>query len=398
MALGQASLDPWKVGLLFSQTGVTRAIEQTQLNGSLLAIGQINEAGGILGRQIEPTIYDPCSDPVRFRDLASVLVNEDQINVIFGCYMSSTRKAVLPVVEERNALLFYPTLYEGFEYSPNVIYTGAAPNQNSVQLAHYLMETCGPRFYLVGSDYIYPYESNRIMKDLVRQLGGEIVDEKYLALTAQPIDFEPVIKDIIEQKPDVIFSTVVGSATEYFYKAYRDAGLSPSDMPIASLTTSEAEVQLIGVDAAFGHLTSAPYFESLNSPENNEFVQAYKARFGTESPITNGAEAAYFQVFLFAEGLKRSEDIATERLRDGLMGTEFSAPQGRVRIDPENGHAYLWPRIGRVNKMGSFDIVAESVSAVKPDPYLVSPGANNWSLRQIRSPVAQSGRIAEGTS
>ncbi|MCB1754257.1 MAG: transporter substrate-binding domain-containing protein [Gammaproteobacteria bacterium] len=374
----------WRVGVLFSETGVTAVIERTQLRGTILAIDEINASGGINGKSIEPIFYDPASSPSKYRAFAQQLIDVDKVNVIFGCYMSSTRKAVLPVVERKNALLFYPTLYEGFEFSPNVIYTGAAPNQNSLQLAHYLMDTFGKRFYFVGSNYIYPYESNRIMHDLVRQGGGDIIDERYLALDAVQADYLPVVEDIKASNPDVIFSTVVGGSTAHFYRAYAEAGLDPEKMPIASLTTSEAEVRDMGVEAARGHYSSSPYFETLDTEENRVFVSSYKNKFGEHEPITASAEAAYFQVHLFADGLRRCGNTATEKLRDGLMGSEFSAPQGRVRIDPDNGHTYLWPKIARVDDNGQFQVVAAATAPVKPDPYVIFPRADDWSLRQFK--------------
>src|ERR1700742_931710 len=161
MSSSEDSKAPWRVGVLFSQTGVTSAVEQSQLNATRLAIEEINSAGGVLDRMIEPVIYDPASDPKQFRALAERLFQVDRVRLLFGCYMSSARKAVLPVVESHRGLLFYPTLYEGFEYSRHCIYTGAAPNQNSLQLAKFLLSTYGNRFLLVGSNYIYPYESGR---------------------------------------------------------------------------------------------------------------------------------------------------------------------------------------------------------------------------------------------
>ena len=176
----------WRVGVLFSQTGVTAAIERSQLNATLLAVEEINKAGGVLGRPIEPNIYDPASNPKQFRAQAERLLTADRVRLIFGCYMSSTRKAVLPVVEAFRGLLFYPTLYEGFEYSLHCIYTGAAPNQNSLQLAKYLLQHYGNRFVLIGSNYIYPYESNRVMADFVTQSKGKVLDELYVPLDAKP--------------------------------------------------------------------------------------------------------------------------------------------------------------------------------------------------------------------
>src|SRR5262245_14478852 len=242
--------EPWRVGVLFSHTGVTAVIEETQLRGTLLAIEEINAAGGVNDRELVPLIYDPGSQNEQFARLADRLLCEDGVSMIFGCYTSSSRKAVLPIVERRNGLLWYPTLYEGFEYSPNIIYTGAAPNQNSVELVDYLLEHHGSRFYLIGSDYIYPRESNRIMRELLRQRRGEVVGEHYLDLGARPSEFRLLMRDLRNSRPDVIFSTVVGRATAYLYQAYSDAGFDPQVMPIASLTTSEAEIRLMGADVA----------------------------------------------------------------------------------------------------------------------------------------------------
>jgi branched-chain amino acid transport system substrate-binding protein len=249
--------DAWRVGVLFSQTGVTAAIERSQLNATLLAIDEINKAGGVLGRPIRPIAYDPASNPKQFKVLAERLLTVDRVRVVLGCYMSSTRKAVLPVVEAYRGLLFYPTLYEGFEYSPHCIYTGAAPNQNSVQLAKFLLQNHGNRFVLVGSNYIYPYESNRIMADFVTQSKGRVLDEIYVPLDAEAKDFDKAIAKIAGLRPDVVFSTVVGRSTAIFYEAYRRAGFDSKKMPIASLTTSEAEVAEMSAEAAEGHITAA---------------------------------------------------------------------------------------------------------------------------------------------
>ncbi|CAM5761358.1 hypothetical protein LMIY3S_00112 [Labrys miyagiensis] len=185
-------------------------IEETQLRGTLVAIDEINDRGGINGRPIIPIIYDPGSDVRSYGQYAKRLMVENGINTIFGCYTSASRKAVLPVVERLNGLLWYPTLYEGFEFSPNVIYTGATPNQNSVQLCKTMMEKFGNRFYFIGSDYIYPRESNRVMRELVQNNGGVVVGERYLKLEAERSEFTLILREIKQAQPDVIFSTVVG--------------------------------------------------------------------------------------------------------------------------------------------------------------------------------------------
>lgn len=366
----------WKVGVLFSKTGATSVIEQTQLNATLLAIREINARGGVNGRRIEPIIYDPESNPEKFRQLAKRLITKDSANIIFGCYMSSARKAVVPIVEDYNGLLWYPTLYEGFEYSKNVIYTGATPNQNSMFLARYLLSKYGNRFYFVGSNYIYPYESNRIMKDMLQSTGGKVVAEKYLPLNASNEDIDPILVDILEKHPNVIFSTIVGAATSKFYKSYWRAGLQPRQMPIASLTTSEAEVTAMGHEVGAGHITAAPYFETVDTPANQQFVNSYKAMFGTSECTNACAEAAYFQVNLFADVLRRVGTMDTDIVRTATLGTIFDAPEGTIQIDPDNHHTYLWPKIGRVDDKGKFQIVAETDAPVKPDPYLVDLGSD----------------------
>jgi len=376
--------DGWRVGVLFSQTGVTAAIERTQLNATLLAIDELNKAGGVLGRPIRPVQYDPASSPKRFRALAEHLLTVDRVRIIFGCYMSSTRKAVLPVVEAYRGLLFYPTLYEGFEYSPHCIYTGAAPNQNSLQLAKYLLENYGNRFVLVGSNYIYPYESNRIMADFVVQSKGKVLDEIYVPLDAGAKDFEKVTAKIARLQPDVVFSTVVGRSTAVFYEAFRKAGFDSTKMPIASLTTSEAEVAEMSAEAAEGHITAAPFFEVLSTSAARKFVGAYKARFGADAPVTAGAEASYFQVHIAAGALARAGTDDPERLLPELRGAEFDAPQGRVRIDPGNNHTDLWPRVARLDSRGRFQIVWNPGVRVKPDPYCIVLSLDDWSAEGIR--------------
>ncbi len=372
---------PLRVGILFSKTGVTAGIESSQLQGTLLAIEEINGAGGIDGRELQAVYYDPCSSPNTYKALAEKLMAEDGVRVILGCYMSSERKAVLPVVERANGLLFYPTLYEGFEYSRNVIYTGAAPNQNSVQLAEYMMRNFGSRVYMVGSDYIYPYESNRIMSDLLLERGGEKVGERYVKLNAREEDFADVCADIKNKRPDFIFSTVVGQATKYFYRAYADAGLDPSTMPIASLTTSETEVRQMSEGIATGHITAATYFQSIDSENNRRCVAKAKHRFG-EDTVTNMCwEAAYFQTYLLASALSSVGGDNVQQLIPALLDSEFLAPQGMVKIDAENHHAYLTPRIGRVRNDGQFDILHEAKQPVKPDPYLVEHSLEDWSAR-----------------
>ncbi|MEB0112987.1 transporter substrate-binding domain-containing protein [Variovorax sp. RTB1] len=383
-----ADKDPVRVGILFSETGVTSTIGLSQLQGALLGIEEINEAGGIDGRELVAVRYDPQSQPARYAELAERLIVQDGVNVIFGCYMSSSRKAVIPVIEKWNKLLFYPTLYEGFEYSGNVIYTGAAPNQNSVQLAEFMTANFGARVYLIGSDYIYPYESNRIMGELVLQRpGSEKLAERYVALDATEKDYAAVIADIRDKRPDFIFSTVVGESTAALYLAYAEAGFDPKTMPIASLTTSEAEISQMARGVAAGHYTSAPYFQSIQSDANRRCLKRLQEHFGDGSVPNLCWESSYFQMHIFANALRQSGDEGIARLLPHILGSEFDAPQGRVKIDPTNHHTCLYPRIGRVNVDGQFTIVRQATRSVYPDPYLVTHSLGDWTAKLDTLPV-----------
>ncbi len=376
--------NPVKVGVLYSRAGVTSRAEFSQLMGTYFAIREINDAGGIDGRELIPIHYDPASIPNNYKTLATRLVRDDNVNVIFGCYMSSQRKAVVPVVEKWHRLLMYPTIYEGFEFSGNVIYTGAAPNQNSAQLLEYMTRNFGARVYLVGSDYIYPYESNRIMSDFILgQPGGEKLGERYIKLDASEKDFVGIVQDIKDQQPDWVFSTVVGKGTRMFYQAYADAGLDPARMPIASLTTCEAEASEMGAAVAAGHITAAPYFQSIDTNANRACLARFRAMFNGEAEPNMCWEAAYFQVHMFANAMRRAGSDDVDRLLPYLLGSEFDAPQGRVRIDPTNHHTRLHPRIGRVGANGQFVVVAQSPHGVEPDPYLVNHASDEWSLRGV---------------
>jgi branched-chain amino acid transport system substrate-binding protein len=361
---------PWKVGVLFSQTGVTAASESTQRAATLLAIDQINAKGGILGRPIEPIEFDPASDPKMYKLYAEKLCDAG-VRVIFGCHMSSTRRAALPTIEARGALLFYPTLYEGFEYSRHCIYTGASPSQNSVQLVRYLTKNYGSRVFMVGSNYIYAHESNRIVGELFSQSGGAVLDEIYVPLDVAKVDFNAVVKKIKHAHPDVVYSTVVGDGIAILYEAFRNAGLDPRTMPIGSLATSEAEVAQMPLGIAEGHIVAAPYFSTLATPNSLAFISAFRRKWGPTLPITAPAEAAYFQVFLFSAAAALAGTDQLQELLPKLYEIEFDAPQGRVKIEAKNNHTHLWPRVGKANARGTFDIVYDTGVRVEPDPFML---------------------------
>jgi len=369
----------WRVGVLYSRTGVSGTTESQHFFGTVLAIEEINALGGVLGRPLDPVAYDPRSEADEYRRLAARLLLEDEINMIFGACTSHCRKAMLPVVERTNALLWYASVYEGFEYSPNVVYTGASPNQSSMQLAAYLMQHCGKRIFLVGADYIYPRETNRIVRDAVEDHGGEILDEVYLPLGCADSDIEDVLRDIAGIDPDVVFSTQIGNDALRFYQRFHATGLHARRIPIASLTMTESEVHEIGAEVCEGHITSATYFNSLDTPGNAHFLALWHARFGAR-PASVYAEASYNQVHLFARALQRVGSLDTRKLVQAVHTVKFDSPEGPLAILPENNHCVLTPRIGVCRADGRFEVVWQGREPVKPDPYLTTFGLDEFWL------------------
>lgn len=374
--------DGWRAGVLFSRNGTTAVTETEHYNGTILAIDEINAAGGILGRPIIPICREPGSDNDTYRTLARQMLSEDELDVIFGCSMSASRKTVLPVVERHNGLLFYPSMYEGFEYCENLVYTGATLNQLCLPLADYLLQAFGSRILFVGSDYIYPRESNRIMRDLIEARGGETVAEHYLPLGATATEEMALIREIEQIRPDAVFSTLVGTSAQAFYTLYDAAGIDRTACPIASLTMAEGEIARIGPEKCTGHILAASYFQTLDTEVNRAFVEAYKARFGAMAVTSVWSEPAYNQVHLFARALERVGAMDTHRIGQEVLGLEFEAPGGRIHVDPETRHTWLTPRIGVARQDGLFDVVWEGGTPVHPDPYLAATRFEEPSLRE----------------
>jgi branched-chain amino acid transport system substrate-binding protein len=365
-----------RVGALFSQTGPTAFVERTQYQATLLAIEEINAAGGVAGREVVLVTYDAQSDPDRFARIAERLLDEDGADLLIGCYMTNTRQAVVPVVERRNALFGYAAPYEGFEYSPNVIYGGAVPNQHILLLARYLMANLGKRFYLVGTRYTFPIECNRVMMTLVAEQRGEVLAERYVSLGAQHRDLRAIVADIKAKAPDVVFCTVVGEAAARFFELCREAGITG----IASLTITEAEVGLMAPDVAEGTITAATYFQSVGTAANKRFVRNYKARFGAHESTNAMAETAYSLTHMVLNAIGNRLSLDADAVRAELAARPFDAPQGLIRLDADNSHCYLWPRIARLEAGGQFRVLEQSRAAVKPDPYLINHTLSDWDL------------------
>jgi branched-chain amino acid transport system substrate-binding protein len=369
----------WRVGVLFSRSGVSGVTETEHFLGTALAIEEINEAGGVLGRPIEPICYDPAGNNDAYRTLARRMLSEDGVEVVFGCSLSASRKSVLSTVERHNGLLWYPSIYEGFEYSENIVYTGATLNQNVFALADYLLQEHGPRIFLIGSDYIYPRESNRVMRDLIEAKGGTIVGELYAPLDADDAAHAAMITEIRHAAPDAVFSTVVGRGAERLYRAYAGSGIDRTRCPIASLTLAEGQIRAIGPELCSGHVLAASYFSALAGDANRRFVEAFQARFGAERPTSMWSETAYAQVHLFAQALTEAGTLDAERLGAAALRQRIAAPEGDLAFDGETRHIWLTPGIGVARSDGQFDVVWRARRPVRPDPYLAwSRFETNW--------------------
>ncbi|CAM3315731.1 amino acid/amide ABC transporter substrate-binding protein, HAAT family [Paracoccus aminovorans] len=360
---------PIYIGVLFSRSGWTAVTERSMLSATKFAIEEINKAGGIDGRELVPVYRDPMGDPTAYQQLAAELLTESKVKVILGCYTSRQRKAVLNVLDKEAGLLCYPAQYEGFEYSENIIYFGAVPNQNSLFLALYLLENFSPRLYIVGSDYVWPRESGRIMGDLIASGGGEILGQCYLGDDATSKEFDALMADIKRCSPDIIFNNFVGHSNLQFYNALAENGLDGGHIAVASLTTSETDIREIGAGATAGHITAATYFASQPNAANKACLQRYTAMRG-EPPDANMCwDAAYTQAHVVAQAMRSCDPDNINSIRSEVLGASFDAPQGRITIDPLNAHCHVWPKIGIARKDGQFDIVAETRHAVRPDPY-----------------------------
>jgi urea transport system substrate-binding protein len=362
-----------KVGVLHSLSGTMSISEVAVKDATLLAIDEINAKGGLLGKKIEVIVEDGASDWPTFAEKATKLIQKDKVCVVFGCWTSASRKAVKPVFESNNHLLFYPVQYEGIEASKNIIYTGAAPNQQIMPAVTWLLKQGKKNFYLLGSDYVFPRTANMIIKKQLEKEGGKTVAEEYTPLGNT--DYTTVINKIKAAKPDVILNTLNGDSNVAFFKQLKSAGIKPTDIPVMSFSVAEEEIKGIGVDNIAGHYAAWNYFMSMNTPKNQEFIKNYKAKYGANRVTDDPIEAGYFGVYLWAEAVKKAKTDDVNKVREAVKGIQYDAPEGTVTVEPVNNHTWKIVQIGKVKSDGQFDIVYTTGKPVKPDPYpeLISP-------------------------
>lgn len=360
--------DTIKVGILHSLSGTMAISEVSLRDAELMAIEEINAAGGVLGKKIEPVIEDGASDWPTFAEKAKKLLQSDKVATVFGCWTSASRKAVLPVFEENNGLLWYPVQYEGLESSPNIFYTGAAPNQQIVPAVEWLLENKGKKFFLLGSDYVFPRTANKIIKAQLSAMGGEVIAEEYTPLGHT--DYSTIVNKIKSAKPDVVFNTLNGDSNVAFFKQLKDAGITAEDLTTCSVSVAEEEIRGIGAENMKGHLVSWNYYQTTDTPENKEFVSKYKAKYGNDRVTDDPIEAAYIAVYLWVAAVEKAGSIEVEKVKEAAKGLEFKAPEGTVKIEGENQHLWKPVRIGEVQEDGLIKEIWSTEDAVRPDPYL----------------------------
>ncbi|MCG8367615.1 MAG: urea ABC transporter substrate-binding protein [Pseudanabaenales cyanobacterium] len=361
--------DTIKVGILHSLSGTMAISETTVVDAELLAIKEINQAGGVLGKQIEVIKEDGASDWPTFAEKAEKLIDQDGVATIFGCWTSASRKAVLPVFESKQHMLWYPVQYEGQECSQNIFYTGAAPNQQIEPAVEWLLENKGKQFFLVGSDYVFPRTANTIIKEQLKALGGETVGEDYLPLGNTEVT--PIITKIKAALPKggVIFNSLNGDSNVAFFKQMQGAGLTPDKYPVMSVSIAEEEVKQIGKDFLIGHYAAWNYFQTVETPENEKWVADFKAEYGGDRVTNDPMEAAYIMVYIWKQAVEQAgtaDDLAA--VRQAAYGQTFAAPEGAVTMN-SNHHLSKTVRIGAIREDGLFDIVSETEGPVDPIPW-----------------------------
>ena len=360
--------DVIRVGILHSLSGTMAISETTVVDAEEMAIEEINANGGVLGRQIVAVKEDGASDWPTFAEKAEKLIDQDEVAVVFGCWTSASRKAVLPVFEEKQHMLWYPVQYEGQECSQNIFYTGAAPNQQIEPAVDWLLENKGTEFFLVGSDYVFPRTANNIIKEQLKAKGGTTVGEDYLPLGNAEVT--PIINKIKQALPNggVIFNSLNGDSNVALFKQMKSAGMEPDQYPVMSVSIAEEEVRQIGPEFLTGHYAAWNYFQTVDTPENEKFVSDFKAKYGEERVTNDPMEAAYIMVHLWAQAVEQAGTTDIPAVREAAYGQTFDAPEGTVTMQP-NHHISKTVRIGEVREDGLFEIVSSTDGPVEPVPW-----------------------------
>jgi urea transport system substrate-binding protein len=350
--------------------------ETVVVDATVFALDEVNQSGGVLGRPVKPIVADGRSDWPTFAAEATRLITEEKVCTIFGCWTSAARKSVRRVVEEHKHLLIYPVQYEGLEASPNIVYLGAAPNQQILPALEWAVTMQHKkRFFLVGSDYIFPRAAHAIMSDYLQRVGAQVVGNQCVPLGSQR--FEAVVNAIGQAKPDMILNTINGDSNPAFFRALRAAGIRPADTPTLSFSVGEQELRSLNLADLQGDYAAWTYFESLATPENQEFVHRFQEKYPQRS-ITDPMETAYIGVKLWAQAVNEAQSLDPKMICRALLTQHLLGPCGEVRIDPETQHCFRTPRIGQIQADGRFKVVWTAPAPVRPEPYPNSRTTEAW--------------------
>ena len=371
---GEPAGDTVSVGVLQSLTGTMAISEITVKNAEMLAIDEINAAGGVLGKKIEALVEDGASDPSTFAQKASKLVEDSNVSTVFGGWTSASRKAMLPVFERTGNLLWYPVQFEGNECSPNIMYSGAQPNQQILPAFKWAQEKGYKNIFLIGSDYVFPRTANLILKKHIEKGGLGVAGEAYVPLGGT--DFSGVIAKIQAAKPDIVFNTLNGDSNVAFFKQMQAAGLTSRTLPVMSFSIGEQEAQAMGAGLVEGSYAAWNYFQSLDLPGNAKFVAAYKKKYGADAAITDPMVHGYLNVWAWKAAVEKagSFDPAAVRKAAASLGG-FETPMGKVSF-AANQSLVQKAYIGQLKPDGQFAIIADSGADIQPEPYdaLAFPG------------------------
>lgn len=367
---------PIRVGILHSETGSLALSEIPVLDATRMAIDDLNAHGGLLGRKIQVFQLDGRTDDATFARDARTLIERDKVDVIFGCWSSSCRKTLRPIVERDRSLLVYPVQYEGLEASPNIVYVGAAPNQQIIPAVKWFLDNLGRRFFLVGSDYVFPRAANAIVRDYLKLYGGTVVGERYVPLGGQ--DFTGIARAIRRARPDVILNTVNGDSNVGLFRALHAAGIRPATTPVVSFSIAEQEVQQIGARLLAGNYAVWNYFASLPGARNRAFVREFEARYGSRCLTDDPVEAGYVGVELWANAVRAAGSAAPGQVLAQIGWQSYGAPEGTVYVDDANHHVWKTTRIGRIRRNGQFAVTWVSEAIVHPVPFPPTRTKAEW--------------------
>lgn len=376
-----ADKSPIKIGVLHSLSGTMAISESALKDVVLMTVEQINASGGVMGRMIEPVVVDPASNWPLFAEKARQLLTKDKVAVVFGCWTSVSRKSVLPVFEELNGLLFYPVQYEGEELSQNVFYTGAAPNQQAIPAVEYLMSKDGggaKRFFLLGTDYVYPRTTNKILRAFLKSKGVKEADIAEVYTPFGHSDYQTIVANIKKFAgggKTTVISTINGDSNVPFYKELGNQGLKATDVPVMAFSVAEQELAGMDTKPLVGHLAAWNYFESVKSPVNTTFVKMWKdyvKKKGLKDfPVTDDPmEATYVGIHMWKQAVEKAHSDAVDKVRIAMAGQTFKAPSGfTLEMDKTNHHLHKPVMIGEIRADGQFNVVWKTPTTIRAQPW-----------------------------